>query len=555
MNDHTPHWNKKMEIGTSGVNNVRDAIQLRDRLNRRSLVRLVILVSFLLNHGTGYAAAPDAVPGKSEDSRGLPTTAASKVVDELTAERVELERQRKVIDEKLANLDARLRGQTNLKPNPPDSSTGLIESPHPNERATQPTAAPPQEIKQFTAHGQTTVITEKHDTFHAPYAGPNSLPRHEGEATSVTATLFLGTRVWNGGEVYFNPEISGGQGFGGVTGLAGFSNGEIPRVGTPEPRPYVARLFLRQTFDLGGGKEYVEDAPNQIAGFHDARRLVVTAGKFGAIDFFQSNNYSNDPRAQFENWALFTNGAWDYPADVRGYTEGAAIEYTEPKWTLRYAAMTEPTQANGGTFDSRIPAALGHAVEFERRYSFQDHPGVVRVMGYANSAHMGNYRQAIDRAVGSIPDVTKTRGYRIKYGFGLSADQEITKDLGIFARLGWNDGHTETWAFTEIDESASLGLSLKGTRWHRADDVVGIAGVLNGLSQDHRDYLRAGGRGFIIGDGRLHYGLEKIVEGYYLIKLADHIFVTADAQYIANPAYNQDRGPVFVGGIRVHIEF
>ena len=544
-----------MRIGTSGENGVCDRIRPRDRIDRRGLLKCFILINSLLNHGIGYAAAPATVSATSDDAHSVQPPEVSRVVDELTAERVELERQRKVIDEKLAKLDARLRGRTLPDSDAPGASRALIDSPRLSDPATRPAAPSLQQARQFTAHGQTTVITEKHDDFHAPYAGPNSLPRHEGEATSVTATLFLGTRIWNGGEVYFNPEIAGGQGFGGVTGLAGFPNGEIPRVGTPEPRPYVARLFLRQTFDLGGDREYIEDAPNQIAGFHDARRVVLTAGKFGAIDFFQSNNFSNDPRAQFENWALFTNGAWDYPADVRGYTEGAVVEYSEPKWTLRYAAMTEPTKANGGTFDSNVPAALGHALEFERRYSMQDHPGVIRVMGYANSAHMGNYRQAIDRAVGSIPDVTKTRGYRIKYGLGLSADQEITKNLGIFARLGWNDGRTESWAFTEIDESASLGLSLKGTGWHRADDVVGIAGVLNGLSKDHRDYLRAGGRGFIIGDGRLNYGLERIVEGYYLIKLADHIFITADAQYIANPAYNQDRGPVFVGGVRVHIEF
>lgn len=473
---------------------------------------------------------------------------------DLDAERQDLVRQRREIDEKLAKLEARRRAVLSTT-QPGETKPARSGTSRPEEAATQTAIATPAESRNFTARGQTTVITEKHDVFHAPYSGVNSLPRHEGEKTSITGTLFLGARLWDGGEVYFNPEISGGQGFGGVTGIAGFPNGEIPRVGTPEPRPYIARLFLRQTFGLGGEKEPVNDDQNQIAGFRDSHRITVTAGKFGAIDYFQSNAYSNDPRAQFENWALFTNGAWDYPADVRGYTEGGVIEYTEPKWSLRYALMTEPTQANGGTFDSRIPSASGHALEYENRYSWDEQPGVIRIMGYANSAHMGNYRQALNGAKGDIPDVTRTRAYRVKFGFGLSAEQEITRDLGVFGRLGWNDGRTETWAFTEIDQSVSLGISLKGTRWLRPNDVVGVAGVLNGLSRDHQDYLRAGGHGFLIGDGHLNYGLEEIVEAYYLVKLAEHIFVTGDVQYIENPAYNKDRGPVFVGGIRVHVEY
>jgi high affinity Mn2+ porin len=516
-----------------------------------ALSALIVLVMFAPANAaptpgpaTKPAEAPDA---KSSTFTGTP--------DDLDAEQKELERERRVIDEKLAQIAARRKGQNvntaATKQEPAVTEEGIARP----DDATSKSVAVPDEIHRFSIHGQTTVITEKHDVFHAPYTGVNSLPRHEGEKTSITATLFLGAKVWDGGELYFNPEIAGGEGFGGVTGIAGFPNGEIPRVGTPEPRPYIGRLFLRQTFGLGGEKEKIEDGQNQIAGFQDARRITITVGKFGAIDSFQSNGYSNDPRTQFENWALFTNGAWDYPADVRGYTEGAVIEYTEPSWSLRYGAMAEPTQANGATLSSRIPASLAHALEFEARYKLGDHSGVARFLGYANSAHMGKYRQAVDEAGQGIPDVTKTRAYRIKYGFGLSAEQEITKDLGVFTRVGWNDGHSESWAFTEIDQSASLGLSLKGTRWKRPDDVFGVAGVLNGLSKDHRDYLRTGGHGFLIGDGRLTYGLERIVEGYYLIKLADHIFVTGDVQYIDNPAYNRDRGPVLTGGVRVHVEY
>jgi high affinity Mn2+ porin len=488
------------------------------------------------------------------------TGVAVPSTDDLDAEQRDLERQRQEIDRKLADVNARRRARAAAtQPGAAEPNTDGASTRNQASATTQPApaaAAPPAAERRFTAHAQSTVITQKHDVFHAPYSGAFSLPRHEEEKTSITGTVYLGARLWEGGEVYFDPEIAGGEGFGGVKGVAGFPNGEIQRVSEPAPKPYVARLFYRQDFSLDGGdRERVEDDQNQVAGFRDSRRISLLLGKFSGTDYFQTSRYGNDARTQFQNLSLFTTGAWDYPADVRGYTLGAMLEYNQPQWALRYAAMAEPKQAQGGTLDSRLPSALGHAVEFEQRYALREHPGAIRLMGFANSADMGKYREAINEAGGSVPDVTTTRTFRVKYGFGVTADQEITPTLGLFARLGWNDGRSETWAFTEIDRSASLGLSLKGTRWLRPDDVVGIAGALNGISRDHRDYLGAGGHGFIIGDGRLSYGLEHIVEGYYLIKLADHIFVTADVQSVWNPAYNRDRGPVFIGAIRAHLEF
>lgn len=433
----------------------------------------------------------------------------------------------------------------------------------PARPATQPSAVqvePVQTTPQpawFNVHGQATAISQKHDVFPAPYAGRNSLPRDEPFRTSITGTLFLGAHLpWKGGEVYFDPEIAGGEGFGGVTGIAGFPNGEIPRVASSEPEGYVARLYYHQTFGFGGETEKVEDAENQLPGVRDVSRLTVILGKFGAVDFFQQSAYANDPRAQFENWDLFTNAAWDYPADVRGYTEGAVIDFNQAHWALRYGAMAEPKNANGGTLDSRVLNALGQSLEFEQRWTIAEHPGAVRLMGYLNSSHAGKYRDAIDHSGPRGPDVTLTRAFRSKYGLGLTVDQEVTQDLGIFSRLGWNDGHSESWAFTEVDRSFSVGMSLKGNRWHRPEDVAGVSVAINGIAHDHREYLGAGGYGFIIGDGKLpHYAPEEIVEAYYLFKVAEHLYVTPDIQFIDHPAYNSDRGPVVVGGIRVHIEF
>lgn len=429
--------------------------------------------------------------------------------------------------------------------------------------ATQPSGEPADSAQTtarpawYNVHAQATVITEQHDVFPAPYSGRNSLERDEPMRTSLTATLFMGAHLpWSGGQVYLDPEVAGGEGFSGVLGIASFPNGEIPRVGTPEPEPYVARLFYQQVFGFGGPTEKVEDGPNQLPGQRDVSRLTITAGKFGAVDFFQQSAYSNDPRAQFMNWALFTDAAWDYPADTRGYTEGVVLELNQPAWTLRYGAMAEPKVANGGTFDSRLLNALGHSLEYEQRWSWRDHPGSAKIMGFLNRSDAGKYRLAIDHPGPLGPDITRTRAFREKYGVSLTVDQEITKNLGAFVRAGWNDGHSESWAFTEIDRSLSAGLSLKGAPWHRPDDVAAIAGVMSGLSKDHRDYLAAGGYGFLIGDGKLpHYAPEEVIEAYYLFKLADHVFLTPDIQFITHPAYNPDRGPVFVGGVRVHVEF
>jgi high affinity Mn2+ porin len=410
----------------------------------------------------------------------------------------------------------------------------------------------------YSAHAQGTVVTQVHDRFRSPYVGPNSLVPVEPAATSETSTLFLAMRLWECGshstELVFNPEIAGGRGFSNSSGIAGFPNLEITRVGVPDPTPYIARLFVRQTCGFGGEQEKVEDGPNQVAGTRDIDRITLTVGKFAATDLVDDNRYSHDGRTQFMPWSFGYNGAWDYPANVRGYTYGVGIELNRKNWALRYGIWAEPEFANSAPLDPHFTKAFGQVVELEERYTLCDHPGKVRLLAYLNRAHMGDYSEAL-AAMPVNPDVTQTRDYRYKYGFGLSWEQELTKNLGVWARLGWDDGHTESWAFTAIDRLAEIGLLLNGRCWCRPNDQVGLAVGANGLAKSHRDYLAAGGLDFIIGDGRLNYGPEEILELYYNLEVIKGINVTADFQGVNHPAYNRDRGPVAVGSLRVHFEF
>lgn len=407
----------------------------------------------------------------------------------------------------------------------------------------------------FSAHGQATVVSQGNFPLHAPYTGLNSLRPNANIDSTSTATLFLASRMpWEGGEVVFNPEVAGGSGLSGTTGFGGFPNGEATRVGKLEPTPYIARLFYRHTVALGGELEPVEDAINQPAGTRPKDRLVWQVGKFATLDVFGDNAVSHDPRLQFLNWSLMTSGAWDYPANVRGYTYGSSWELSLGDWSFTYGVFGEPTVANGASIDPRFLQALGHMLEVEREFKVNGRTAKVQLTPFLNRAHMGSYAEALAQNA-DAPDVTATRRYRIKYGFVASYEQELTADLGLLARYGWNDGRTETWAFTEIDRSGSVALLLKGTRWGRADDRLGVAAVVNGLSGPHRAYLAAGGVGFIVGDGRLNYAPEGIAEVFYNWRVRPGLFVTLDLQGILNPAYNRDRGPAGLLAVRLHYEF
>lgn len=408
--------------------------------------------------------------------------------------------------------------------------------------------------ESLSTHVQATAVNQSHGMFSTRYSGQNSLLDESENRYSVTATLFLGARPWQGGELYWNPEVAFGRGLSGVLGLAGFPNGEIARVGSPNPVFYSARFFLRQTFSLGGEDEKVEPDQNQLGGHYPASRVVITAGKLSALDIFDDNAYSHEPRSQFLNWSLMTNGAWDYPADARGYTEGLAAEYIQPGWAARLGLFAEPQEANGLPLNDNWSQARGAALELEKGYKLVGLPGKVRLLAFANRARMGSYRATLDTPAYAL-DITRSRQYSVKHGWGVNLEQSYNDAIGGFLRAGWNDGKTESWAFTEIDRTFSFGMLANGRAWRRPNDSLGAAMALNGLSRDHRDYLAAGGYGFIVGDGALNYGKESILEVFYSLGLVKGLSLSLDYQRVVHPGYNRDRGPVDIWSSRFHYEF
>jgi high affinity Mn2+ porin len=412
------------------------------------------------------------------------------------------------------------------------------------------------ESSRTQLHFQLTTVTQAHPAFDAAYSGKNSLSPDSEHESTVTSTLFLGARLWKDAEMYVNPELSGGSGLSRALGIAGFPNGESFRVGDAQPRLYLARLMFRQTIAAGTETETVKDEANQLGGTRPVRRWMVTVGRFGLSDFFDDNSYSHDPRTQFLNWADWTAGAWDYSADTRGYTWGLVIEYDEAAWAARFGATAQPKLANGLEFDKRVRDAYALSGEFERRYAVDGAEGTARLILFYNRAQMGSYREAIKRAGPDPPDIVSTRrAGRSKWGFVVNVEQALSDSSGLFLRGSWNDGRNEAWAYAEIERSLTAGTIRKAPLKIRPDDEAGIAFILNGLSPDHRAYLAAGGYGFMIGDGRLSYGLETIGELYYRAQLQKHSWLTADYQFVAHPGYNRDRGPVHVWGCRFHTEF
>lgn len=429
-------------------------------------------------------------------------------------------------------------------------SASVVES-HPESSTTKPAEVPEQE---WNWHVQNTDIVDWHPGFPAKYSGPNSLRNSSEVQETVSLDLFAGVRLWHGAEFHVDGLMWQGFGFSQTRGIEGFPNAEAYRVGTSVPNVVFSRVFIRQVIGLGGEQETIADDPLHLARQVDVSRITITVGKFSAKDIFDNNKYANDQRSQFLNWGLVANEAWDYPADSLGFTTGLAAEFNQPQWTLRYGFFQVPRVSNGLAQDKDYLQAWAMVTEFERRYTLNEHPGTVRLLTYLNQAHMGSYEEVVDNP-SLNSNIALTREYRFKYGFCLNVEQELTKGIGAFMRLGWSDGHTEAWMFSDVDHAASLGLSVNGGFWHRTNDTFGVAGILNGITPIHRQFLADGGLGILAGDGALNYGLEQIVETYYDFAIYKTLHGALDYQFINHPAFNRDRGPVSVVSARLHWEF
>lgn len=402
--------------------------------------------------------------------------------------------------------------------------------------------------------GQSTYLMQAYPSFRAPYSGLNSLaPNGQAKAT-WSNSLFINARLWDGGELYFNPDLVQGFGLSDTVGLAGFSSGEAQKSSFPYPRFNPSRLFVRQTFGFGGEQETLESGPTQLSGKADASRLTVQVGKFAVVDVFDGNAYAKDPRKDFMNWAIWAPGAFDYAADKVGLTYGATAELNQKNWALRFGYFLMDAESNSNNFDMHLFRRGEYVAEFEQRYTLFGQPGKLRTIGWLNSAFAGNYRATLDNPALNL-DIAATREGRIKYGYVVNLEQALSDTVGLFSRWSWNNGKTEIMAFTDIDASLSGGLSIKGKSWGRPDDTIGIGGAINALSRDHRDFIAAGGMGVLIGDGRLNYRQERLMEAYYAYAITPKLTATADYQFLVNPAYNADRGPVSIFSGRLHGEF
>src|SRR5258708_222954 len=424
--------------------------------------------------------------------------------------------------------------------------------------------SPVDSSERWSTHFQLSFVNQWHGHYHFPYAGPSSLDSNKEQALSMTATLFVGRKLWKNGAIYFNPEITGGKGLSGTHGMAGFPNGEIYRVGNPTPPPFIARLYYQQHFPLGNSHDTpVNDDFNQVKGTVPSSRITINIGKFCLADFFDDNNYNHDARTQFLNWSLMQHGAWDFPADTRGYTSGFEIELVKPGYAIRYALVQMSKTANALDMDWDLVRYNGQTLEFERKHSLLHAAGVVRLTGYINTARAPRYTDGIKALkAGDSSLVPIFAGNALgpdkptaKYGVALNIEQAICGQTGAFLRASWNDGKTASWEFTDIDQNIQAGIDAKGRAWKRPLDNFGLAVSVHGISKDHHNYLKAGGYTFIIGDGNLNYGPEQIFETYYRAMLNSFLSVSLDYQLILNPGYNKDRkGPVSIPGVRVHLE-
>jgi hypothetical protein len=448
----------------------------------------------------------------------------------------------------------------------PAPQSAQAPDPDPPTSASAPvlTMAPHPESSRYWLSGQANIVFQGRLPFHSPYEGANSFQAGAEYKVSEVGTLYTGLRVdrstrYNT-DVIVDIETAMGRGLSEALGLAGFTNLDVVRNPNLGSTPYLARYQIHQT--IGLTSETTAQDPNffAFAPTVPVRRIELRVGKMTMPDFFDVNVVGSDSHLQFLNWTIDNNGAWDYAADTRGYTVGGMAEYDDRNWSLRYGLFAMPTVANGIDMDWAFSRAHGQNGEFELRHSFvPKRKGTQRVLFYANRAHMGNYREAVQAYTSGhdkTPDIVAHEHFSaLKYGFGLNGDQEVTENLRVFGRFGWNDGHTESFAYTEVDQTVELGGDYAATRWHRPNDKIGVATVSNAIKRDHQNYLKDGGLGFLLGDGNLRYGRETITEGYYTLHAWRGLYYSVDVQNIVNPGYNRDRGPAWVGTFRAHLDF
>ncbi|MGC1265994.1 MAG: carbohydrate porin [Candidatus Acidiferrum sp.] len=445
----------------------------------------------------------------------------------------------------------------------PASDAAAASAPTPESvpaPAALPVMFPHQEWDRFWVSGQVNFISQWHPAFHSPYQGPNSLSPETQDATSRVLTLLTGLRLTGTTALLFDVQETGGHGIGEALGLAGFTNLDVVRNPSLSKEPYVARLMIHQIIPLGHTKQTVDQS--QFSVFHELpeRRLEVRFGKFSLADFFDVNTYGSDSNFQFMNWTVDNAGTYDYAADTRGYTFAGMLEYHDHWWTVRFAEALMPKVANGIHLDADLARARSENIEFEfRKKTIRQQTGVLRLLTFVNHANMGDYQQAIDNFLAGLtpkPEITAhPLQTTIKYGFGVNFEQPLNDWIGIFGRWGWNEGEHESYAYTEVDQTAQIGVGLKGSLWKRKWDRVGVVFDSNGISRVHQEYLALGGDGFLLGDGRLNYGRENIFETYYTLHAWRGIYPAFGLQHINDPGYNRDRGPVLVPTLRLHVEF
>jgi hypothetical protein len=425
------------------------------------------------------------------------------------------------------------------------------------------TLFPHTETGRYWISGQANVILQGHGAFRAKYSGPNSLTNWAQSATTHLLTLYTGYALRPSTEVFADIEDATGNGIGNSSGLAGYVNLDAVRLvqGAPLSKaPYLAQAVLRQIVPLTKERRGADRDELDLATSLPVRRLEFRLGKFDLTDFFDVNTYGSDSNLQFLNWTVDDNGAWDVAANTRGYTDAVMLEYDDQRWSARFAEALMPKVANGTYLDADLARARSENLELEARGNvIAQRAGVVRLLGYLNQANMGSYREAVAEFLDGqtpTPKIIATRRQgRHRYGFGLNFEKEITAEAGVFGRLGWSDGHNETFCYTEDDRTVQIGGLAMGSSWRRSNDRAGAAFVVNGIVAAHQQYLALGGLGFLLGDGGLTYGREKIVEAFYTAHLWRGFFISYDFQHANNPGYNQARGPVAVSAFRFHTDF